>query len=142
MNVIIELERHGYTFTLSGETIRATCETTPDPATVQPLLAELKRRKTEALAFLRQRELQTHVSELPDVTRLDADSFYRADDGNRIEPCYYYDAHRASFWLAPGQRYICGVCHPSVGDDVKMLNLLGDLPGPDDWRRGPGQVNQ
>lgn len=123
MNAITELEKYGYSFTLAGETIRAACSAAPDPAVVRPLLAELKQRKTEALAYLQQRaDSQTNVHDLPKVIRLDANAeiTYRAGDGRIIQPCYYYDKHRASYWLAAG-RYICGICHPPTTDDVQNL---------------------
>ncbi len=59
MNPIIELESAGYRFTLGGDQqIRYTLAPGKevDPATVRPLLEQLKENKQDALAYLRERD--------------------------------------------------------------------------------------
>ena len=58
MNPILDLERAGYQFTLDGDSIRYTLlpGREVDPATVKPLLEQLKKHKPDAIAFLRQRD--------------------------------------------------------------------------------------
>lgn len=63
MRALTELERLGYTFTLDNNTIRyRLAGTHPDPEIVQPLLAELKAHKPEAISFLQARALPEHIA--------------------------------------------------------------------------------
>jgi hypothetical protein len=57
MQILRELEAMGYDITLDGNNVRLTWrgQGKPDPATVKPLLEELKRRKEEAIRWLASR---------------------------------------------------------------------------------------
>ena len=62
MRAIVELERLGYTLTLDNNNIRyQVIGAQPDPATVRPLLAELKEHKPEAVTFLQWRQLPERI---------------------------------------------------------------------------------
>ena len=58
MQAIQQLRDLGYTITTNGDKINATYtgQGHPDPATVRPLLDELRAHKAEAVDFLRQRD--------------------------------------------------------------------------------------
>lgn len=58
MDCIIKLQKHGYQFTLADDKIsyKIAAGAKPDPAVAAPLLAELKARKAEAIAYLQSQE--------------------------------------------------------------------------------------
>jgi len=63
MLVLQQLEGMGYKITLEGTNLRLTWhgEGNPDPATVRPLLEELKRRKEEAVRWMASQHLTTQI---------------------------------------------------------------------------------
>jgi hypothetical protein len=62
VNAVTQMERLGYVFTLDGDSIRFRLTgAQPDGGQVDALLAELLVHKSDALAFLRQRQLPQRI---------------------------------------------------------------------------------
>jgi hypothetical protein len=80
MKIVHELESAGYDLALSGDTIvlEFKAQGTPDPAIVQPLVAQLQTHKPEAIAYLKNQSIPVNGFDGPD-----ADFYWKALDAHQ-----------------------------------------------------------
>lgn len=96
MDRITILQRLGYRFTLAGDRIiyKLTPGAKPDPAIAAPLLAELKARKAEAIAYLQSQELFDQDA----AQELLADTLARLNEQCPFAALPWAQQHKPELW--------------------------------------------
>jgi len=96
VNCIAKLQELGYQFTLAGDKIsyKLAAGAKPDPAAAAPLLAELKARKAEAIAYLQSQE----PFDPDQAQRLFADTLARLNEDCPYGAIQWAQAHRPELW--------------------------------------------
>ncbi|MEW6425506.1 MAG: hypothetical protein AB1523_12350 [Bacillota bacterium] len=98
MNCIIKLQEMGYQFTLAGDRInyKLIAGAMPDPAAAAPLLAELKTRKAEAIAYLQSQE----PFDSEKAQQLFAEALVRLNEQYPFGAIQWAQAYRPELWQA------------------------------------------
>jgi hypothetical protein len=145
VNCIIKLQEMGYQFTLAGDRInyKLIAGAMPDPAAAAPLLAELKARKAEAIAYLQSQEPFDPAA----AQQLFAATLARLNEDCPYGAIQWAQAHRPELWdncqlalarveTAFKQQDMAAVQKAIKEFEAANLHLFKEYPGLP-WR--PGQ---